>query len=873
MGEVYEATDTRLHRPVAIKILSEELTSSATAVERLQREARTASLLNHPHICTIYDVGITTPPFIAMELLEGESLQQRLVRGRMDLVSLLDVALAAADGLAAAHSHGFIHRDIKPANIFLTAHGPKLLDFGLAKVHAPAPLVPWSGDQTRPADAVITDSGATVGTTAYMSPEQLRGKDLDGRTDIFSFGLVLYEMATGRAAFSGATSAAIAGAILYEQPASPRDLVQDIPPRLNDIILKALEKNPDERYQTAADLRADLRRLRRDYESSPLHPSGATTRDSAEQTRSANATATSIRDRVPSTRSRFAVIVAIGALLMGALLTVLYLRSFGGDSGARPISVVDVQVSRLTSTGDAVRPALAPDGRYFAFIRRRNGQDSLHVRQVATPTTAEIVRPEPDVTLWGATVSPDSGFVDYVRRVGGQPFELWRVPFLGGASRRVVERVSSPIGWSPDGRRFAFIRADTSRGTTAVVLADAEGGNERVLAERQRPAQFFSLMINTRPSVAPMWSPDGRLLAVVGAGTSANPEETHVAFIDVDTAAIRTVMIPTSEVRGLAWFDSRSLVLNAAVPGSALQLHQLSFPDGQLRPLTRDVTDYDGISVAAGGQTLIYSRRERRTELSILDATGRSVSSGPDITATTSQTDVITVNWVGDRVLYGNWAWMPEDSPQQILQQALDTSGSADGRTLVFIKGSNLWKADRDGGHQTLLVSGEAYHPIVTPDGRSVIFLSSRTGQQSPWIVSIDGGASRQLIDVFVGAPGGDIAPDGTRLLFPTRDNASGQATALICELPDCRRPRSVPAFAGTRLRWTPDGRRIGYVEPGSGRNIWTIPVGGGTPSQLTQFDDRVIVDFDWSPDGQRLVVARRLETNDIVVMRGLRQQ
>ena len=226
MGEVYRAIDTRLHRPVAIKVLPEELTSSASALERLQREAQTASILNHPNICTIYDVGVTNPPFIAMELLEGESLQHRLLRGPLDSHSLLDIAIATADGLDAAHGHGFIHRDIKPANIFLTSHGPKLLDFGLAKAHAGAPAGAWSSDQTRPADALLTEAGVTVGTVAYMSPEQLRGKEVDARTDMFSFGLVLYEMATGRPAFSGATSAAIGGAILYEQPVAPdRDLL------------------------------------------------------------------------------------------------------------------------------------------------------------------------------------------------------------------------------------------------------------------------------------------------------------------------------------------------------------------------------------------------------------------------------------------------------------------------------------------------------------------------------------------------------------------------------------------------------------------------------------------------------------------------
>jgi hypothetical protein len=592
MGEVYQATDLRLQRPVAIKVLPEELTSSSAALERLQREARTASALNHPNICTVYDVGITTPAFIAMELLEGESLHKRLMRGRLDVEELLDIAIATADGLGAAHSHGFIHRDIKPANIFLTAHGPKLLDFGLAKPYASTLPAGWSGDNTRSGEALLTDSGATVGTVAYMSPEQLRGRDIDARTDIFSLGLVLYEMATGLPAFVGKTSAAVSGAILYEQPVAPIEIATEIPGRLNDVILKALEKDREDRYQTVADLRADLRRLRREHGSSP-HSSPVAVLDSAKHrtVSGAKARASDRSGTSPYRRPRRWAAVAGVLVLVGGLTAVLVTLRFGtGNSIAAPsISIVDLQIARLTSTGDAVRPALAPDGNYLAFIRRQNGRDGVYVRQMATATTAEIVAPEPDVTLWGTTVSPDGGFVDYVRRSGGQPFELWRVPFLGGTPRRVLDGVNSPIGWSPDGRRFAFIRADFARGTTGIVLADADGSNQQVLAERQRPAQFFSLAIATRPSVAPTWSPDGRVLAVAGAGAGTDPEAGDLAFIDVNSRAIRTMPLPSSEIRGVVWFAESLLILDIALPGAPLQLHQLSYPVGTISPLTRDV--------------------------------------------------------------------------------------------------------------------------------------------------------------------------------------------------------------------------------------------------------------------------------------------
>ena len=335
MGEVYRARDTRLEREVAVKVLSRGLTSSEIARERFQREARTIAALHHPHICAIYDVGETPEhqAFIVMEFLQGETLEERLRKGPLDVPVLLETAIALADALAAAHAAGIVHRDIKPANVFLTAWGPKLLDFGVAKT-APRVAGANSVTQTDAARPMLTAEGAAVGTLAYMSPEQLRGDEVDARTDVFSLGLVLFQMATGRPAFAGATGAVVAAAILHEKPQTPSTLRPELTVRFDEIVLKALEKDRTLRYTQAADLRADLQRLKRDTDG----------------------TATAAVGRAaPAPARRGLLLLTAGALLAIAAIGGGYLYSL---SSRRPAPLTDKETVVLAdfanTTGDPV---------------------------------------------------------------------------------------------------------------------------------------------------------------------------------------------------------------------------------------------------------------------------------------------------------------------------------------------------------------------------------------------------------------------------------------------------------------------------------------------------------------------------------------
>jgi eukaryotic-like serine/threonine-protein kinase len=886
MGEVYRARDSRLGRDVAIKVLPAAVDRDPDRVARFEREARAIAALNHPNVCALYDIGEQDGrAFLVMELLEGETLQQRLTRGPLEYDTVVDFGIGLADALDQAHRQGFIHRDLKPANIFLTTRGqPKMLDFGLARV------LERDDDQTRAAEAGITDAGATVGTVGYMSPEQLRGRPVDARSDLFSLGLVLHEMVTGRRAFAGKTTAETSAAILHDAPAPMRAARPDVPAKLEEAILKTIEKDPDLRCQSAAELRADLKRVKRasDPAAGATVASGSTT-SSVASTPSAVAAPSSSSDTqvVVGLAKRHPVAIALAALGVIALVAIpLWLgrRQAAGDAPSSA-SAAKIEVTPLTDTGDTVMGALSPDGKFVATVRRIGFQYSVWVRQLSTHSDVQIVAPGQGRRFIGLSITPDGSFVDYVATAPGiRPPTLWRVPFLGGQPRRIATDVWGATGWSPDGRRFAFVRARSSSAEDQVIVADADGSNERVLATRHYPKRLQTDSHNTSATARPTWSPDGRRILVIGrtaAGVGAIKHE--LLIVDAATGAeISTQAVPFL-LLDTAWVDDTHALGAAYTEERAPTLRLFDLTDGSSTPVMQGVAVSGDANTTPDRKTAVSSQWTARSGIWLGEGSGQNLApavpelSGWIFALSVSNTGTIVYN--AGSMLIGfstNVSSADARAPRSILTSSDNRPlVSADGRTVIFErdgKDGGIFSANIDGSGVKRLVDGhaDAGGLIVTADGKTLFFLSKTPdGTQSLWSAPASGGPARDLVHRFVSSGSVTVSPDGRQLLFSaSRPTPASPTPRIMCDLPDCTNARQVSLRSG---RWTPDGKGLAYLDdsedPG---NIRIQPINGGPAYSMTSFTDGKQIDaFAWSPDGKRLAIVRSTQSSDIVLIRG----
>ncbi|HZC23560.1 MAG TPA: protein kinase, partial [Candidatus Binatia bacterium] len=629
MGVVYEAEDLTLGRKVALKFLPAQLSREQNALDRFLLEARTASALNHPNICTIYAVEKgqgadgEEQSFIAMELLEGQNLDQKLLSGALPADRLLDIAIQLADALDAAHAKGIIHRDIKPANIFLTPRlQVKVLDFGLAKLTRPEIEMETIGPtQDSPSPARLTSPGATVGTISYMSPEQARGEELDPRTDLFSLGTVIYQMATGKLPFAGATSALVFQGILQSDPTPVLQLNPALPPKLQEIIEKLLEKDRDLRYQSAADLRGDLKRLKRDLDSGkkPL-TSGPSAEDEAPSRAVSSQRVPPAATPSSSGSAMMAVVrqnkAGLGAIAL-VILIVLAAAAYGVYSltrGNKAKSFENFSVSKITDSGNAAEVAISADGKYILTTMRENGLASLHLRNVPTNSMTQV-EPPADVQFNGLRFSPDGNYFYFVRSdPGNAELEfLYRAPLLGGVPEKLAEDVDSNVTLSPDGRMAAFMRNDNPKpGEYQLIVKDLQSGSEKPLVSGPERLLY------------PAWSPDGKVIVCFVAQPKG--AMTGLDAINAQSGLRSPLLRSDSVVSDPEWLpDGRSLLALYRDASSNFQRNQivrLSYPDGVMSPVTRDTGHYSSISMARTVPILAAVAEEQHWDVQLLNAAG-----------------------------------------------------------------------------------------------------------------------------------------------------------------------------------------------------------------------------------------------------------
>ena len=886
MGAVFLAEDTKLERLAALKILPTALGERMDeSLLRFQQEARAASAITHPNVAHIYEFGsFENRYFLAMEYVEGQTLRRRLKEKPLDAPASLDIAAQVAAALRAAHKRGIVHRDIKPENIMLADEGlVKVLDFGLAKITESQNRLA-SGNYRR-TSSLDTAPGLIIGTTAYMSPEQIRGQTLDARTDLWSLGICLYEMLAGKRPFDGDTPNDVQAAILKDEPAFPET---SFPADLKTVLQKALKKEKAERYQTADEFLHDLKLLRRQFgqielpSEAALHATEAppVLRNSSADSAASSSDEGKKNDFTPRVILAAILLFVVAAFGGGWLLV----RRLNGLKKTMPPQNFVRRIDKLTNSGRAIIAAFSPDGEKLAYVLEEAGGRGIYLRRrnSASVFSAEVttVVPPAHVKLHGLAFMPDGEHLYFRQRKDNEATSsFYRVSIAGGEPQKIISDVYGAPSFSPDGRQFVFLRLSRDNSREDLIIADANGKNQRILYTRRRP-EFIP------DEARPSWSPDGQTI-VCAAGIYINEREQvlPMAIRVSDGAATPVFNEPWEQIWATEWLgNGKAFVMT----GRQDRVHEnnpiwrVEYPSGAVTRLTNDYNDYYTISAPrlvnpANNQlvSLILQRTAHlwRAELARPAETAVQLTGGEGDNG-------FGVSWrQPGKIIYGAMTagnadiWAMDEAGanrrQLTASEYLDSQPAitADGRFIIFGSersgAESLWKINSDGGEPALLAPNAYRDSVaVTPDGKYVYYRSDvpdgnalwRVGIENPQPEKIAAGNYRSIA----------ISPDG-RFLAATlsADNADGKDLLALMTIDNLAKPVRVFSLAEgamieEKIRFSPDGKSIVYIVTKKGvGNLHAQPIDGSASRNLTKFNNNRLYSFDWSPDGRQFVCAR----------------
>ncbi len=773
MGEVYLAHDEVLERPVALKILPHGAAPDAISVARLVQEAKSTATLNHPNVAHVYEVGEHAGlPFLAMEYVEGETLDKATGGKPLPVSEVTEIARQVADALEMAHAKGIIHRDIKPSNLIRTARGQvKVLDFGLAKLsqRANRKLVPALATTGRPFESTL--SGHAIGSIPYMSPEQAMAKELDERTDIFSLGAVLYELATGRRAFGGVTAALVFDAILNRTPPAPRTVNPQVSEPLDRVIRKCLEKDPRLRYQTASDLVADLRLIQRD-----------------------RAIVHEVEGRQRDRRWMALALVLAVAGIAATAWTVAKKRS--------EFDVVKLQTVPLTTfPGSESHPSFSPDGTQVAFSWNQGKEDDLDlfVTVVGAGTPLQLTKtPE---TEYSPAWSPDGQHIAFLRQSTDKA-GFFLIPALGGVERKISDASPHRVGgdspfvaWSPDAKTLAIVDRLVETDPLSIYLVDVASGQRRRLTAPPEKTVGDSALA---------WSPDGNSIAFIRTAGIA-VQDIHI--VDLTSGHVRRMTNENRRVFGLTWNanDGKLLFSSGREPGT--RLWRLSPKDGSLERVIGLGDGAGFLAYSAKANRLAYTRSSIDPNIWLyqMPSQGTPEPTGHVLSASTRLEQGPRFSPDGKRVAF-----------------ASNRSGAQE-----------IWVTNTDGtGATQLTTAGWAAtgSPMWSPDGKWLVFDSRPEGNPDVYIISADGGSPRRLTQDASEEVTPSWSRDGKWIYYSS--NRTGRWEVWRSPVPggDAEKVTSNGGFFGVE---SPDGKWLYYVKALNRAGLWRMPVAGGTEDEI----------------------------------------